>query len=30
VPKAQRKVRLEAKKHRSGIKNLRRARPAWD
>ena len=30
VPKAQRKERLEAKKHRSGIKSLRRARPAWD
>ena len=30
VPKAQRKERLESKKHRSGIKSLRRARPAWD
>src|SRR5262249_24535927 len=30
VPKAQRKERLEAKKHRSGIKSLRRASPAWD
>jgi ribosome-associated protein len=30
VPKAQRKERLETKKHRSGIKSLRRTRPAWD
>ncbi|HZP71015.1 MAG TPA: alternative ribosome rescue aminoacyl-tRNA hydrolase ArfB [Pseudolabrys sp.] len=30
VPKAQRRQRLEAKKHRSGIKSMRRARPAWD
>ena len=30
VPKAQRKERLEAKKHRSGIKSLRRTRPGWD
>ena len=30
VPKAQRKERLEAKKHRSGIKSLRRGKPAWD
>ena len=30
VPKAQRKERLEAKKHRSGIKSLRRGKPALD
>jgi len=30
VPTAQRKERLETKKHRSGIKSMRRARPAWD
>ena len=30
VPKAQRRERLEAKKHRSGIKSLRRAKPGWD
>jgi ribosome-associated protein len=30
VPKAKRKERLEAKKHRSGIKSLRRTRPGWD
>jgi len=29
VPEAQRKVRLEAKKHRSGIKSLRRSKN-WD
>ena len=30
VPKAQRRERLEAKKHRSGIKNLRRGKPGLD
>ncbi|MGB8894159.1 MAG: alternative ribosome rescue aminoacyl-tRNA hydrolase ArfB [Pseudolabrys sp.] len=30
VPKAQRRERLEAKKHRSGIKSLRRGKPGWD
>jgi ribosome-associated protein len=30
VPKSQRRERLEAKKHRSGIESLRRARPALD
>src|SRR5215510_4724175 len=30
VPKAQRRERLEAKKHRSGIKSLRRSKPGWD
>jgi ribosome-associated protein len=30
VPKAQRRERLESKKHRSGIKNLRRGKPGWD
>jgi ribosome-associated protein len=30
VPKSQRRERLEAKKHRSGIKSLRRGRPALD
>ena len=30
VPKAQRRERLETKKHRSGIKNLRRSKPGWD
>jgi ribosome-associated protein len=30
VPKAQRRERLEAKKHRSGIKGLRRSKPGWD
>ena len=30
VPKAQRRERLETKKHRSGIKTLRRSKPGWD
>jgi ribosome-associated protein len=30
VPKAQRRERLEAKKHRSGIKSLRRSKSGWD
>jgi len=30
VPKAQRRERMEAKKRRSGIKSLRRSKPAWD
>jgi len=30
VPKAQRRERLEAKKHRSGIKSMRRSKPGWD
>jgi len=30
VPKAQRRERLEAKKHRSSIKSLRRGKPGWD
>src|SRR5215510_4847248 len=30
VPKAQRRERLEAKKHRSSIKSLRRSKPGWD
>jgi ribosome-associated protein len=30
VPKAQRRERLEAKKHRSGIKSMRRGKPGWD
>jgi len=30
VPKAQRRERLEAKKHRSTIKKLRRGKPGWD
>lgn len=30
VPKAQRRERLEAKKHRSRIKSLRRSKPGWD
>ena len=30
VPKAERRQRLEAKKHRSTIKNLRRSKPGWD
>ncbi|HXZ22873.1 MAG TPA: alternative ribosome rescue aminoacyl-tRNA hydrolase ArfB [Pseudolabrys sp.] len=30
VPKAQRRERLEAKKHRSTIKKLRRTKPGWD
>ena len=30
VPKAQRRERLETKKHRSGIKKLRRRKPGWD
>jgi ribosome-associated protein len=30
VPKAQRRERLEAKKRRSGIKNLRRGKPGLD
>ncbi|HEX9071666.1 MAG TPA: alternative ribosome rescue aminoacyl-tRNA hydrolase ArfB [Pseudolabrys sp.] len=30
VPKAQRRERLEAKKHRSGIKSLRRGKPGLD
>lgn len=30
VPKAQRRERLEAKKHRAGIKSLRRSEPGWD
>jgi ribosome-associated protein len=30
VPKAERRQRLEAKKHRSTIKRLRRSKPGWD
>jgi ribosome-associated protein len=30
VPKSERRQRLEAKKHRSTVKNLRRTKPAWD
>lgn len=30
VPKAQRRERLESKKHRSGIKSLRRGKPGMD
>jgi hypothetical protein len=30
VPKAQRRERLETKKHRSTIKQLRRGKPGWD
>src|SRR5205823_12517760 len=30
VPKMQRRERLEAKKHRSSIKKLRRGKPNWD
>jgi len=30
VPKSQRRERLEAKKHRSGVKSLRRSKPSWD
>jgi len=30
VPKSQRRERLEAKKHRSGVKSLRRSKPGWD
>jgi ribosome-associated protein len=30
VPKAQRCERLDAKKHRAGVKNLRRSKPGWD
>ena len=30
VPKAQRRERLDAKKHRSSIKKLRRGKPGWD
>jgi ribosome-associated protein len=30
VPKAQRRERLDAKKHRAGVKNLRRSKPGWD
>ena len=30
VPKAQRRERLESKKHRAGIKSLRRGKPGWD
>jgi ribosome-associated protein len=30
VPKAQRRERLESKKHRSGIKSLRRSKLGWD
>jgi hypothetical protein len=30
VPKAAKRERLEAKKRRSGIKNLRRRKPAFD
>ena len=30
VPKGQRRERLEAKKHRAGIKSLRRSKPRWD
>jgi ribosome-associated protein len=30
VPKAQRRERLETKKHRSKIKSLRRGKPGWD
>ena len=30
VPKAQRRERLESKKHRAGIKSLRRSKPGWD
>ena len=30
VPKAQRRERLESKKHRAGIKSLRRSKPGWN
>jgi ribosome-associated protein len=30
VPKAQRRESLESKKHRAGIKSLRRSKPGWD
>jgi ribosome-associated protein len=30
VPKAQRRERLDAKKHRAGVKNLRQSKPGWD
>lgn len=30
VPKAQRRERLESKKHRAGIKSMRRSKPGWD
>jgi ribosome-associated protein len=30
VPKSERRQRLEAKKHRSTIKSLRRSKPGWD
>jgi ribosome-associated protein len=30
VPKSERRQRLEAKKHRSTIKSLRRTKPGWD
>jgi len=30
VPKAQRRERLESKKHRAGIKSLRRSKSGWD
>ena len=30
VPKAQRRERLESKKHRAGIKSMRRGKPGWD
>jgi ribosome-associated protein len=30
VPKSQRRERLESKKHRAGIKSLRRSKPGWD
>jgi len=30
VPKAQRRERLESKKHRAGINSMRRGKPGWD
>ena len=30
VPKAQRRERLESKKHRAGIKSMRRGKQGWD
>jgi ribosome-associated protein len=30
VPRAQKRLRIEGKKHRSGIKNLRRAKPSFE
>lgn len=30
VPKAQKRRRLESKKHRAGVKNLRRGRPSFE